>query len=197
MASLVEYTAPATEPLTISEVMDYCHVDQLDDQLFTMFIRSARVAAEGRTRRALITQTLDLYLDGFPLWELKLPRPTLQSVTSITYTDTDGASQTLSASTYQVDTASAPARIAPSYGNVWPTARRQMNAVRIRYVTGYGAAVDVPSGIKSWMLLRIGTLWENRASLLIDPSAKIMELPWLYVDGMLDDFAVKDYGWAA
>ena len=196
MASLVEYTAPATEPLTISEVMDYCHVDQVDDQLFTMLIKSARVAAEGRTRRALITQTLDLYLDQFPCWELKLPRPTVQSVTSITYTDTDGATQTLSASNYQVDITSAPARVAPSYGNVWPSARCQMNAVKVRYVTGYGAAVDVPSGIKNWMLLRIGTLWQNRTSIMIDPSAKIIELPWAYVDGILNEYLVVDYGWA-
>lgn len=196
MTALVEFTAPATEPLTISEVMNYCHVDQTDDLLFEMFIKSARVAAEGRTRRALITQTLDLYLDEFPLWDMTIPKPKLQSVTSVTYTDTDGVEQTLSASNYQVDTASAPARIAPSYGNVWPTARFQMNAVKIRYIAGYGAAADVPSGIKNWMLLRIGTLWENRASLLVDSNAKIIELPWLYVDAMLDEYSVKDYGWA-
>lgn len=167
-----------------------------DDPLLTMLITSARVAAETITRRALVTQTWDLKLERFPGWEMTIPLPTLQSVTSISYVDTNGATQTMSAADYLVDSSGEPGRIAPAFGLVWPVTRWQMNAVTVRFVAGYGAASAIPSGIKNWMLMRIKTLWENRAELVVDTRTMMVVLPAAFVDGLLDPYRVEDFSWA-
>ncbi|MES2126655.1 MAG: hypothetical protein V4463_05230 [Pseudomonadota bacterium] len=167
-----------------------------DDPLLSMLIYSARVAAETITRRALVTQTLELVLDRFPCWEMSIPRPALQSVTSITYVDTDGATQVLAPTGYLVDPSGEPGRLTPAFGLIWPVTRYQMNAVRVRYVAGYGDASAIPAGIKTWMLMRIATLWENRSEVSIDSRITLVELPADFVDGLLDPYRVEDFAWA-
>ena len=164
MPALKTYAAPTVEPLTVDQVMEPLRLDEYETML-PLLIASARASAEAATSLALMTQTLDLYLDAFPCAEIVLPRSPLQSVTSITYTDTDGATQTLAASEYQVDTASAPPRIAPAYGKSWPSTRQQLNAVQVRFVCGHTAAASVPADIKAWMLLSIGAAYEHRESI--------------------------------
>jgi uncharacterized phiE125 gp8 family phage protein len=46
----------------------------------------------------------------------------------------------------------------------------------------------VPDGIRSWMLLRVGSLYENREEVAIMPRGGIRDLP--YVDGLLDPWMV-------
>lgn len=164
-----------------------------NDPYLISLISAARTAAERITRRALITQTWELLLDSFPPWEITMPKPTLQSVTSINYIDSDGASQTLSASKYLVDSKSEPARITPVFGEVWPVTRAQTNAVAVRFVAGYGAAAAIPAGIRQWMLIRICTLYDQRAATIV--GVPITDFPRAFVDGLLDDFNVIDYGW--
>lgn len=169
-------------------------VNTTADVALSSLVKGARVAAERLTRRALVTQTWDLYLDCFPAWQLHVPKPVLQSVTSITYIDTDGVEQILAADQYRVDAASEPARITPAFGLVWPVTRAQTNAVKVRFVCGYGAAADVPEGIKQWMKLRIKHFYDNRGTEHI--GGAVTEFARSYVDGLLDDFAVPNYAWA-
>lgn len=164
MPALKTYAAPTVEPLTVDQVMEHLRLDEYETML-PLLIASARASAEAATSLALMTQTLDLYLDAFPAAEIVLPRSPLQSVTSITYTDTDGATQTLAASEYLVDTASAPPRIVPAYGKSWPSTRQQINAVKVRFVCGHTDAASVPADVKAWMLLSIGTAYEHRESI--------------------------------
>lgn len=165
------------------------------DPEITALIKTARHAAEGYTRRALVTQTWDLKLDRFPGWTLHIPKPTLQSISSITYIDTDGVTQTLAADQYHVDTFSAPARITPAFGLVWPNTRYQNNAVTVRFVAGYGLAAAVPDGIKAWMILRIKHLFDNGAPVEIGTRIQMVEFPRALVDGILDEYTVPDFNW--
>lgn len=165
------------------------------DPELNALIRTARVAAEGYTRRALVTQTWDLKLDRFPCWTIHVPKPTLQSVVSITYVDTNGATQTLDPSTYLVDTSSTPARITPVFGGIWPVTLYQNNAVTVRFVAGYGLAADVPDGIKTWMIVRIKHLFDNPDAVVLQGGTKVAEMPRMLVDGMLDDFKADDFNW--
>lgn len=141
------------------------------DPQIALLIAAARQAAEQELRRYLITQTLDAYFDAFPAIdygrsESRTPDyygdainlPPLQSVTAITYVDTDGTTQTLAADLYTVDANSRPARIAPAYGQSWPSTRDQPNAVKVRFVAGYGVAAAVPQCVKAWMLEKIAEL---------------------------------------
>lgn len=155
------------------------------DPYLNALIAGARQYAEQELRRYLITQTVDAYFHEFPHEDdRRFFLPPLSSVTSITYTDINSVTQTLAASQYVVDSVSRPARIEPAYGVVWPSTLEQMNAVKIRFVAGYGAAVDVPQCIKLWMKIRIKTLWDQR-----DQNVKQLGMPTFeqsFVDSLLD-----------
>lgn len=161
-------TAPSVEPMLKAEAKAYLRVDSAntdEDTLVDSLIIAARQQAETYTGRALITQTWDLVLDRFPSGDrpIDVPLPPLQSVTSITYLDTNGTSQTLSSANYIVDTKNEPGRIALAVGESWPdTQADRINAVTVRFVAGYGAAAAVPEGIKTAMKLLIAHWFENR-----------------------------------
>lgn len=154
------------------------------DPLLSMLIQAARQHAEQELGRAIMPQTLDAYFDEFNHCGFTLPP--LNSVTSITYVDTDGTTQTLAANQYQVDAVSIPARIVPAYAVVWPTTREQLNAVTIRFSAGY---TTVPACIKNWMLMRIKTLWDQRDQLTKQLGMPVFEPA--FVDSLLDPERVR------
>lgn len=159
------------------------------DPLLNMLITAARQHAETYLKRALITQTVDLHLDCFPCWTIKLPP--LQSVTAITYFDSNGVEQTLAADQYLVDSTTQPARITPAFGLVWPVTQYRNNAVKVRFVAGYGAASAVPACVKNWMLMRIKTLWDQRDQLTKQLGMPVFEPA--FVDSLLDPEVVRSY----
>jgi uncharacterized phiE125 gp8 family phage protein len=160
------------------------------DPMLNMLIQAARQHAEVYLKRPLITQTLDLHLDCFPGWMLRLPVP-IQSVTAITYFDSNGVEQTLASDQYLVDSTTQPARITPAFGLVWPVTQYRNNAVKVRFVAGYGAASAVPACVKNWMLIRIKTLWDSRDQLMKQLGMPVFEPS--FVDGLLDPEAVRSY----
>lgn len=160
-------TAPALEPLHPEEVKLHARIDiDTDDPLLYGYIRAARELYETEGRQTLITTTYDLTLDEFPdCGHIDLPKPPLQSVTSVTYYDTDNAATVWASSNYYVDTASyLSGRLALAYGKLWPTATlRPHNGVVIRYVAGFGDGPgDVPESIRQWMQLAVAHWYVNR-----------------------------------
>jgi uncharacterized phiE125 gp8 family phage protein len=147
-------TGPSVEPVTLAEAKVHLRQDVADeDALITTLITAARQWTETFTHRALITQTWDLKLDDFPCdnADLELPLAPVASVTSISYVDTTGATQTWSASSYQTDLPTGPqaqrGRIAPAYAQYYPVPRSQLNAVTVRFVAGYGATGGHRAGV--------------------------------------------------
>ena len=165
-------TSPTVEPLTLAEAKEQLRVTwDEENNLINLLIAVARMRIEEHTNRALITQTWYTYLDAFPADNAAIeivPTP-LISITSIGYTDEDGAAQTLAENTdFTVDKHSTPGRIVPIYAGSWPVARTIPNAVTLEFVSGYGAtAASVPSPIRQAMLLLIGHLFEHRESVNI------------------------------
>lgn len=158
-------TPPAEEPITLQEAKLHLRVDSNDDDtLITSLITSAREYCEDFLNRALITQTWDLTLDDWPDEDyIKVPLPPLQSVTSVTYYDTDNNATVMDAADYFVDDQSEPGRVHLAYGESWPsTTLRPANGVVVRFVAGYGNAANVPQKIKQAMLMLIGHWYENR-----------------------------------
>lgn len=165
-------TAPAAEPLTVSEAKVHLRVDHTsDDSYIESLIQAARVACESYQNRAYITQTRKVYLDDFPCncRYIELPFAPLQSVSSITYYDVDGNLQTWSSSLYQVDTKAQPGVIMPVFGEDFPETREEkLNAVTITYVCGYGASgSSVPESIRHAMRLMIGDFYNHREDTVI------------------------------
>lgn len=158
-------TGPTIEPVDLADAKLAANFaeDQTDkDNTFTALIQSEREKAESFTGRAFITQTWDRKYDcGFPD-VIELPKPPVQSVTSITYVDTNGITQTLSPSLYVVDKPTGPyampARIVPAYGTAWPQTRDMPSAVTVRFVCGYGDdAESVPASIRQAITMGVCT----------------------------------------
>ena len=171
-------TGPVIEPVTLAEAKAQCRVDISDDDtLITTLIGDAREYCERIDWRAYLTQTYDLYLDEFPAsGEIRFPRPPLQSVTSVKYTDENGVVATLASSTYIVDTISEPARLVLKSNQSWPTVTlQQVNGVVVRFVAGWTQASDVPRSIKRAMLLLIGHWYENREETTVGAVSRSIE----------------------
>ena len=161
--SLKETVAPAEEPVTTAEAKLHLRVDHGDEDAYIdTLVATARQQIEAITRRALVNTPFALKLDAFPT-EIRPPRSPLSSVSSITYVDTDGATQTLSVSVYSVDTDTEPGRISLAFEQSWPDIREQNNAVVITFVAGYGsAATDVPAALRETVKLLLAHYYEFR-----------------------------------
>lgn len=180
-------TAPATEPITLAEAKLHLRVDgTAEDDAITLAISLARQEAENRLGRALITQTWRMYLDQFPPTMLEFPKPPLQSVSSVTYIDPDGAEQTVVASDYVVDVSGEKGRLYLDWDASWPSIRAEPNAVRVEFVAGYGAASAVPATFRAWMLMRIGDHYAHREGTITGTIATRLG----FVDSLLDSEAV-------
>ena len=174
---LIIITAPASEPLTLQEAKDHLRfTDSSEDTLISALIVAARQHIENLTGRALITQTLELQLDGFPATrKILLPSSPVQSVSSVKYYDTDGALQTWSSTEYQVVTSQIVPVIAPASGYDWPeTDTDTLASVQVRYIAGFGNAAAIPEPIKQAMRLLIGHLFTNRESVVVGTISQIV-----------------------
>lgn len=195
--SLVVVTPPAAEPITLDEAKLHLRVTGTDDDAYiTGLITAARQYEEKVQNRAFITTTFRMQLDSFPdlpnatlkffiptysvesylaraislmSGPLRLFRSPCISVTSITYLDNNGNTQTLTQNPapglpgYIVDTDSEPARIAPANNLPWAVTLAQQSAVKVTYVAGYGATPEsVPETTKHALKLLIGQFYENR-----------------------------------
>lgn len=150
--SLFLVTAPVAEPVSLDEVKLHLRVDSTaEDDLIAGLNTSARDYAESFTQRAIPRQTWDWKRDGFGCAsEFYLPKAPCISVTSITYLDTNGDSQTLSTDVYGTDLPVGPharaGRIYLKYQQSWPQTRDIPNAVTVRFVAGYaGTALTLAS----------------------------------------------------
>lgn len=200
MAGLTVSVVPSSEPITLTEAKSHLRITGSgDDTLITSLIKAARTYAEEYTHRALMTQTILLELDAFsdvndPLWEgwktgpylnsyknhIVLPRPPVQSVTSvITYDDADAAT-TLASSKYYVDSAGEPARVVLRTGETFPDALRVANAIRVTYVAGYASAGVVPDALKIGMLQHVTHLYEHRGDMYEAAASNPPQLKSMY-----------------
>lgn len=189
--TLLKITEPSVEPITLAEAKLHLRVDHsTDDDLITELIQTAREEAEKVLGRSLITQTWERRLDAFPASEIQLGWPPVQSITSVIYVDGDGTEITLDAEDYTLDSSTEPGYVLPSRTQeVWPVTLDVVNAVRVRFVAGYGSSgASVPASIKTWMKIQIGTAYKLREAVAIGVS--VSEIPNRWVDGLLDRYRI-------
>lgn len=143
------------------------------DPELTRLIVTAREHAEAATNRALITQTWQWVLDGFPADDfLELPKPPLQSSgLTLKYYDTAGTLQPWAATNYDVQAPAgarcARGRVMLSYGIVWPSTYGEVGDVIVQFVAGYGSARSaVPAGLRDAQLIYIEGLFTRDRDLL-------------------------------
>lgn len=199
-------SAPAGEPITLLEAKQHLRVDvDDDDALIGSLITAARQAAETRTGRQLMTARWKLVLDGFPGslvnhvpsdasfslpgHAILLDKCPVQSLVSIEYLDMNGSPQVMPPGDYVLDAACEPARLTPVFGKTWPPTLPQIGSVIVTFDAGYGAGSSVPEGIKSWIKLRVGSLYGHREEIAVLTRGRIDSLS--FVDGLLDGYRVS------
>ena len=147
----VRTVQPTTLPVPLDEVKDYCYISgKDDDSMIQRLIFQAADFLESRYKCSLMTSTWVLYADGWqdPRYTIagaiQLARPPFGSVSSITYLDSAGSSQTLAASQYRVAANGIYARITPAKNVSWPTTYGVTADVQITHTAGYSSQGDLP-----------------------------------------------------
>lgn len=185
--SLKLVTAPAEEPVTVTEAKDYLRVDgSLEDSRIGTMITAARLRLEQYTDQKFISQTWKQLMDCWPVvykndwWDgtrdgsismfhapssvIDLMTGPLIAVTSFnTYPD-DGVAVLFDSANYVIDNSGPYGRVALKMGGVWPTTvLRKVNGIEITFTVGIAAnAAGLPSDIKQAVLDYVAILYENR-----------------------------------
>ena len=154
-------TEPTTEPVSLSEMKSHLRITDTDeDTLITSLIQGARDWCECFENKAYMTKTITAHYDCFGP-KMKLPLTPALSIDSITYIDSDGNTQTLDSSLYELDSYATPSYIYPSYGSSYPSVRDVPNAITVIYKAGYSATA-VPERVKAAIKLLAAHLYEHR-----------------------------------
>lgn len=160
---------PASEPVTLQEAKDHLRVTGTDeDTLISGLISAARVKVEEECGYAIVTQTLSAWWDKWPVDNtLCLPIYPAFAVSDVRYTDEDGATQTLIASSYTTDLVGMTPRIVLNPDADVPEVGDYPNAVEVRYVAGKDPA-DVDEATKIGIKLWLTMLYERREDMKIN-----------------------------
>lgn len=190
---------PAGAVVSLAEAKAHCRITHAEhDAQIAANITAATLFAEGFMRRALLTQTWLLTLDydwprvienGCHRYRIRLPRPPLQSVSSISCIERDGTERTLDRASYIASKQDAGEwAIEPAFGAAWPCVCPILGAIRVTFVAGFGAdASAVPESIRQALLLLIAHWRENPEASATGGSA--VELPF-GVEALLSQYRI-------
>lgn len=158
-------TAEPTEPVTIEQARRQARsdTDTYHDDELTRLITVARGHVENYCGLRSATTTVVAKCDSFTDM-CRLPEAPVQSITSITYLDTDGASQTLSTDVYELRADGLEVAIVLKYGQAWPSIRPG-SRITVTMVAGYETT---PAEMVHAMLLKIGEQFDEHAPIAID-----------------------------
>ena len=178
--SLRLITPPTALPVTIEEARDHTRVAHAEeDHLIVGYIEAATErldGAEGYLGRALLTQVWELTLDHFPP-HLRLPLPPCQEIDFINCIAPDGTVKELAPAAYTVAGLMDVSGATILFHGSSPATASRPDAVTIRFTAGYGSTPgSVPAPIRAAILKRVATMYENRDSVVIGESARVMPL---------------------
>ena len=161
--SYIVHTPNVELPVTLERVRQHLRNEDLkhDDDYLAGVIRAACDMVEQVYGVALLTQTIKQYHSDFPNTSdspLLLRITPLATITSITYLDSAGVTQTWSASEYTTGSYNGRYFVTPKVDYTWPSdvATGQPNAVTITYQAGYGAKMsNIPASVVQGILMEI------------------------------------------
>ena len=196
--SLSLVTGITEEPVTLDDQKVHLRLDTADDDAYVQScITAARQWVEGQTHRALMAQTWDYNIDygwphrvglhriDYPINPVKVQASPI--VDSITYVDSDGASQTLAADQYTIVARTNSSYIVPAFDVSWPTVRHVPNAITVRFVAGY---VTVPQELHRAIMLLAALLYEKREPIVT--STIVAKLPFS-VEALISPFRTMTF----
>ena len=183
--SLTRQTAPAVEPVTLSEAKAHLRVDTTtDDAYIGSLITAAREWCEQYLDRTLVHTQWVIRFDRFPpdgTMDIELPRPPMATAgtataVALTFTYENGTTATYSTASYRVDRNGVPGTVKTLYGQTWPPHLQDDNAISVTWWGGYGASgTSVPAAIRHAMLMLVGFWYEHRSTVLVGSISKQLE----------------------
>jgi len=160
----IKVITPAAAVLTLEQLRRHCKIDpptsanEADDDLEAA-LAAAHAYAQHHTGISIGSQTLELALDEFPEAGILLPQGPVTSITSVSYVDAAGATQTLAGSAYSLDDYSTPQWLLPAVDTDWPATYATANAVKVRYLAG---AATIDGAAAQAIRLLSGLYFDNR-----------------------------------
>lgn len=162
MAKRVLFAAASERALSVANFKVHARIDETaEDTYIGTLLDAAEDEAESYCWRKFVTQTWDQYFDGFAD-QLVLAFAPVQSITSISYVDENGTTQTLATSVYELAELDGLAVVRLKYNQSWPVTRSHEDVVTVRYVCGYGAAAAVPQRIIQAIAVHAAWAYRNR-----------------------------------
>lgn len=153
-------TVPPAPILDVNEAKRHLRiVHNREDELIADLIVTATEYLDGPSGvvgQCLGAQTWAYTTAGFSN-PLRLPIGPVSSVSSVTYLDPDGETQSASGFYLHADALGPYLKLLPA--SAWPATLDVDNAVTVTFVAGHAA---VPRPIQSAALLIVAHLWENR-----------------------------------
>jgi uncharacterized phiE125 gp8 family phage protein len=161
--------AAASEPIDTVSAVEHLRAQGAGAETeIDRLVAVARAYVESHTGTRLITQTLALRCDEWADLD-SLPVAPVQSITSISYVDTDGATQTLAGSVYEARLYGLAPSIVLKFDQIWPTIRMG-TLITVTAVVGYGAAANVPPDLIHALKLLLGDFYQFRETAQADQS---------------------------
>lgn len=191
MAQYKLVTGPSSEPITLAEAKLYLRVDDsTEDALITAIITAARRKFENDTYHYLMPQTWELYLNQNEInaEQISINKSDITAISSVKYYDQSNTQQTLSTSDYQTAIQGRPYSIQLT---TVPQVYNRLEAMVIRFTLGYTNAAAVPEDIKTAIKTLIGTLYENRQTIVT--GTQVNEVPDTY-KFIMENYRNRVYG---
>jgi len=176
-----------------------------DDAVLTFYLEAAEAFIERHTRRRL-TQAVRTVRYIWPDTKLRravntvysalgwpwpdhmtLPFPPFDSISAVTYTDTDGATQTLSPSLYGLDQAGGLTRIL--FRGDLPAINVDYPAIAVAFTSGYATGA-VPKDLQLAICRLAGTYYMNPEAVSM---LNLAQVPF-GVKAVIDNYAVPSFG---
>ena len=197
-------TAPASYGVTAADMEAFLNLSSgQDTALLTAFIAASYDQIRQYLRRSIITETLELRMDGFPGYDegrelalgpgvhevsipwltnyggraIDLPFGPVASITSITTYDRASDAAVFDADLYEHDRT----RVYLNEGATWPTSLRQRDAVAIQYVSGEASP---PAAIIQGIKQHVAAMYECREGCDIPAACKAALAAYRRLDPM-------------
>jgi uncharacterized phiE125 gp8 family phage protein len=176
MWNLEKIGAPLYEAVTVAEVKAQARVSISTDDTY---IDALRIAAREQVEKDLNTpvagQAYRLHTESGFVSCLRLPVQPVVSVSSVTYTDENGQSQTLNSSLYRLKAYKDPPLI--EFEDGLPS---HATDVIVNFTAGYSAANTVPSLIKHAILFLAAAWYEQREAVSEMTGGSVQAIPLGY-----------------
>jgi uncharacterized phiE125 gp8 family phage protein len=186
---LITPPAAMSTVITLAEAKNHLRVDSditEDDALITDLLDVAGQQCEHELEGVLLSQTWERTLDAFPVdGAIELAKPPILTIVSVKYTDVAGTEQTVNALQYTLDERTLPGWVVPAVGYDWPATQDAINAVRVRFTCGY---TTLPKGIKQWILMCVGSMYENRELAIVARTGRAVMVPVPVGNALLDRY---------